>query len=177
MHGEEADVADDVMGLLYRDHSAWLRSWLYPRVGSSSHAADFAQDVFVRLLGVLPDLQRPRAYLATVGRRLVQEHFRRQSLEQAYLESLAGLPQATALSAEELTLIRETLEALDRLLDRMRHSPSCSASTRSPPGRRSRHLTSTGSSPRRRPPLATGCRPPCCSPAASTPRNGTTWCC
>ncbi|MFV0454287.1 MAG: sigma-70 family RNA polymerase sigma factor [Pseudomonas sp.] len=119
-------MADDVLGLLYQEHCSWLRGWLYRRLGSSSQAADLAQDVFVRLLGVqrregvLPDLQQPRAYLATVGRRLLHDHFRRQSLEQAYLESLARLPEAAALSAEELTLVRETLEELDRLLQRLR---------------------------------------------------------
>ncbi|WP_437881999.1 sigma-70 family RNA polymerase sigma factor [Pseudomonas sp. LRF_L74] len=119
-------MTDDIVGGLYREHGSWLQGWLYRRVGSSSQAADFAQDVFVRLLGVqhkngrLPDLERPRAYLATVGRHLVHDHFRRQSLERAYLEALAAMPAEVALSAEELTLIHETLEQVDRLLSGMR---------------------------------------------------------
>lgn len=119
-------MSDDIVGGLYREHSSWLQGWLYRRVGNSSQAADFAQDVFVRLLsvqhkaGALPDLQRPRAYLATIGRHLVHDHFRRQSLERAYLEALAAWPEEVALSAEELVLIQETLEQVDRLLARLR---------------------------------------------------------
>lgn len=111
---------------LYREHNPWLRGWLHRRLGNSSLAADFAQDVFVRLLGAqrksgsLPDLEQPRAYLATVGRRLLQDHFRRQSLEQAWLDALALMPEAVALSPEDISLLHETLESLDRLLDRMR---------------------------------------------------------
>ncbi|SDH62577.1 RNA polymerase sigma-70 factor, ECF subfamily [Pseudomonas flavescens] len=119
-------MADDIVSGLYREHSSWLQGWLYRRVGSSSQAADFAQDVFVRLLGVrqktgcLPDLEKPRAYLATIGRHLVHDHFRRLSLERAYVEALAALPGDATLSAEELVLIQETLEQVDCLLNRMR---------------------------------------------------------
>lgn len=116
----------DSLEHLYRTHCPWLRNWLYQRLGNSSQAAEFAHDVFVRLLGVqrtsgsLPELQQPRAYLATVGRHLLHDHFRRQSLEKAYLETLAQLPEPVARSSEELALLHETLDALDRLLDRMR---------------------------------------------------------
>ena len=119
-------MSDEILGGLYREHCSWLQSWLYRRVGNSTQAADFAQDVFVRLLGVqrkggsLPDLQQPRAYLATVGRRLLHDHYRRQSLERAYLEALAALPEDVAISAEQLVLIQETLEQVDRLLSGMR---------------------------------------------------------
>lgn len=119
-------MTDDILGGLYREHCSWLQGWLYRRVGSSSQAADFAQDVFVRLLGVqhktgnLPDLQQPRAYLATLGRHLLYDHYRRQSLERAYLEALAALPGDVAISAEERVLIQETLEQVDRLLSRLR---------------------------------------------------------
>ena len=114
------------MGLLYMEHNSWLKGWLYRRLGCTSQAADLAQDTFLRLLqaqrktGDALDLQRPRAYLATVGRRLVYDHFRRHSLEQAYLDVLARVPEAFALSAEDLWLMRETLQQLDALLDRFK---------------------------------------------------------
>lgn len=119
-------MSKDQMGLLYTEHSSWLRGWLYRRLGCTSQAADLAQDTFLRLIlaqqktGEVLDLERPRAYLATVGRRLVYDHFRRHSLEQAYLDLIARTPEAFALSAEELWLMRETLQQLDALLDRLK---------------------------------------------------------
>ncbi|WP_313062038.1 sigma factor, partial [Pseudomonas rhodesiae] len=36
--------------LLYRDHHGWLQGWLRKRLGDREHAADVAQDTFLRLL-------------------------------------------------------------------------------------------------------------------------------
>ncbi|WP_455925790.1 sigma-70 family RNA polymerase sigma factor [Pseudomonas putida] len=114
------------LGLLYEEHQGWLRGWLVRRLGCSSQAADLAQDTFVRLLvserssAERSVYRQPRAYLATVGRRLVYDHFRRASLEQAYLDTLALMPEAFAISPEHQLLLRETLLQLDRLLDRLK---------------------------------------------------------
>ena len=111
------------VGELYRGHHSWLRGWLFKRLECHHQAADLAQDTFLRILqaqqkaGASLSLQRPRAYLATVSRRLVHDHFRRQSLERAYLDMLAQLPELFALSAEEQWEMRETLQQLDALLD------------------------------------------------------------
>lgn len=116
-------MTNDDLGQVYAAHNGWLKQWLHRRLGCSAHAADLAQDAFVRVLQAQQkadaglSLQRPRAYLATVSRRLVYDHFRRQSLERAYLEVLAQLPELFALSAEELLCMRETLQQLDALLD------------------------------------------------------------
>jgi RNA polymerase sigma-70 factor (ECF subfamily) len=114
------------LGLLYAQHHGWLKGWLYRRLGCSSQAADLAQDTFLRLLvarcksNERTEFERPRAYLATVGRRLVYDHLRRVSLEQAYLDTLALLPEPLAISPEQQWLLRETLLQLDRLLDRLK---------------------------------------------------------
>lgn len=116
-------MINDELSQVYTEHNGWFKLWLYRRVGCSAQAADLAQDTFLRILqaqqkaGVSLSLQRPRAYLTTVGRRLVYDHFRRQSLERAYLEMLAQLPELFALSEEELICMRETLQQLDALLD------------------------------------------------------------
>ena len=113
----------DDLSQVYAEHNGWLKQWLYRRLGCSAQAADLAQDTFLRVLqaqqksGATLGLQKPRAYLATVSRRLVYDHFRRQSLERAYLEMLAQLPQAFVLSAQEQCSMRETLQQLDTLLD------------------------------------------------------------
>ncbi|MBA1178963.1 sigma-70 family RNA polymerase sigma factor [Pseudomonas psychrotolerans] len=105
---------------LYRDHSGWLQSWLRRRLGSEWDAADLSQEAFLRLVRnpeVLGELQEPRAYLVTIGKRLLINFRRRRSLEQAYLDALAELPEACAPSPEQRWVLLETLQALDELLD------------------------------------------------------------
>lgn len=105
---------------LYRDHRGWLEGWLRGRLGNGCDAADLSQDTFVRLLASsqrIADLQEPRAYLLTVGRRLLSNFYQRRSLEQAYLAALALMDEATAPSPEQRWLLLETLQALDELLD------------------------------------------------------------
>ncbi len=104
---------------LYTDHHHWLQGWLYRRLHHVGDAADLAQDTFVRLLTspAHEALREPRAYLATVARRLLVNHLRRQSLEQAYLQALAALPEPQAPSPEQQLLILQALQEVDAMLD------------------------------------------------------------
>lgn len=105
---------------LYRDHRGWLESWLRRRMGNGCDAADLSQDTFLRLLASsqrIADLQEPRAYLLTVGKRLLSNFYQRRSLEQAYLAALASMPEECVPSPEQRWLLLETLQALDELLD------------------------------------------------------------
>lgn len=104
---------------LYGAHHGWLQSWLRRRLGNACDAADLAHDTFVRVMGKLDigEVREPRAYLATIAGGLVNNHWRRQALERAYLEALAAQPLATAPSTEERLLILEALEEMARLLD------------------------------------------------------------
>lgn len=109
---------------IYKDHHNWLRGWLYQKVGCDQRAADLAQDTFIRLLQAQHKKadftpNQPRAYLRTVANGLVVDYFRRRSLENAYLEALANMPELTIMSEEALLIIRETLEQLDTLLNRL----------------------------------------------------------
>lgn len=107
---------------LYRSHHAWLLGWLYRRVQNRCDAADLSQDTFVRLLSAPrhnPDLREPRAYLATIARRLLANLYRRRSLERAYLDALAALPEDEALSAEHHAAILEALQAVEQVLARL----------------------------------------------------------
>ena len=113
---------EQTLHTLYRDHSSWLENWLRRRMGNAWDAADLSQDTFVRVLASsrqLSDLREPRAYLLTVGKRLLSNFYTRRSLEQAYLEALAQLPEACVPSAEQRWVLLETLQALDELLDGM----------------------------------------------------------
>ncbi|EIK97669.1 ECF subfamily RNA polymerase sigma-24 factor [Pseudomonas sp. M47T1] len=104
---------------LYTDHHGWLCGWLRARLGCFEHAADLAQDTFIRvlLLRKAPELREPRAYLSSIARSLMIDMFRRRALEQAYLETLAALPEALDISPETRLQVIETLLEIDQLLD------------------------------------------------------------
>lgn len=103
---------------LYQSHQGWLRAWLGRRLGCPETARDLAQDTFVRVLlrpQAVVNLREPRAYLTTVARGLVVDHWRRRSLEQAYLDALASVPACHAPSPDEQLLVLQALDELDRL--------------------------------------------------------------
>jgi RNA polymerase sigma-70 factor (ECF subfamily) len=104
---------------LYQDHHGWLKAWLRYKLGNAFDAADLAQDVFMRLLARQEPVaaREPKAFLSTIARRLVIEHWRRRELEQAWLETLAALPEAQAPSAESRALFLEALVEIDAILD------------------------------------------------------------
>lgn len=106
---------------LYADHNDWLQGWLRRRLGDRSTAADLAHDTFLRVWAKYRSeaqlqLLEPRAYLTTVAKRLMINHCERQSLEKAFIEALAQLPEPAVPSIEEQVIVLETLHELDRLL-------------------------------------------------------------
>ena len=109
------------LSTLYSEHHGWLYGWLRGKLGNRAEAADLAQDTFLRLLGKrdAAPLREPRGYLATIARGLLIDRYRRQALEQAYMEALAQQAEPTAICAETHAIIIETLLAIDRLLDRL----------------------------------------------------------
>lgn len=117
---EAATPPEQSLHALYRDHRSWLESWLRQRMGNAWDAADLSQDTFLRVLTSsqqLVDLREPRAYLVTVGKRLLSNFYTRRKLEQAYLDALASLPEDNVPSPEQRWVLLETLQALDELLD------------------------------------------------------------
>jgi RNA polymerase sigma factor (sigma-70 family) len=110
---------NDTLEGLYQAHHNWLTAWLRRRLGCPHSAADLAQDTFVKLLLAreAPQIVEPRAFLTTVAKRVLSNHFRRQDLERAWLQALADMPECMAPSEEERAIILETLLELDRLLD------------------------------------------------------------
>ena len=108
----------DSLADLYGQHHGWLKGWLRKKLGCADTAADLTQDTFVRLLTrPQPEgLGEPRAYLTTVAKGLLSNWYRRQTLEQAYLDALAAIPQAQVPAAEHRLEILETLQQLDVVL-------------------------------------------------------------
>jgi len=119
MPSSEYIPRESVVQPLYLTHHNWLNTWLRSRLGNAADAADLAQDTFVRLLQKTErfELKAPRAFLRTIARGLVIDHWRREEIERAYLESIAHLPEALAPSAESRALVLELLEEISRLLD------------------------------------------------------------
>lgn len=65
-------------------------------------------------------VHQPRAFLSTIARGLVIDHWRRRELETAWLETLAVLPEPEAPSPERRMIILEALIEIDRVLDRLK---------------------------------------------------------
>lgn len=104
---------------LYTTHHHWLKNWLRRQLACSDSAADLAHDTFIRVIAArnASQIVEPRVYLATVARRVMVDYFRRSSLERAYLEALAAMPEAVQISVEERTIVIETLCEIDAMLD------------------------------------------------------------
>ncbi|AIR88667.1 sigma-70 family RNA polymerase sigma factor [Pseudomonas cremoricolorata] len=104
---------------LYLDHHRWLHAWLHGRLGNAADAADLVQETFVRLLNRRErlELKTPRAFLRTVAKGLVIDHWRRGEIERAYLEALAQRPDLESPSPESRELVFELLERIARMLD------------------------------------------------------------
>ena len=106
---------------IYEQHHSWLHGWLKGKLHNACDAADVAHDTFMRILGGCHagQILEPRDYLATIARGLVIDRYRRSAIEQAYKQSLAERPEATAISEEDKAIIIETLVAVDKALSEL----------------------------------------------------------
>lgn len=103
---------------LYCEHHGWLNGWLRKRLGNAFDAADLTQDTFVRVIKARTalEIREPRPYLSRIAKGLLIDLIRRRSLEQAYLDALATLPEALQPSLEEQAILLQALVEIDRLL-------------------------------------------------------------
>lgn len=105
---------------IYHAHHGWLVGWLKRRLGCIHHANDLAHDTFLRLITKslsISQVDEPRAFLTTIAHGLMVDQFRRNAVEQAYLQALTHLPEALAPSPEEQMALMEILLQLDKLLN------------------------------------------------------------
>lgn len=107
------------LGVLYSQNRQWLLGWLCKRLGCNHRAADLVQDTFMRLLkrDEWQQAREPKAYLMTVAKRVLIDHWRHQRIEDAYLEALQHLPVADAPSPETQHQLLALLIEIDRRLD------------------------------------------------------------
>jgi len=111
---------------LFLSHQEKLQRFLRRRGASADMAADFTQDVFVRLLAAAPvaEIENASAYLFQCARNLAINHERRQRVlsfvddPEAALGELADeapSPERILLSRQELALVQAVLEELPPL--------------------------------------------------------------
>lgn len=132
MHGPASPVSSSPsheIDRLYREHHGWLAGWLRGKLGNAGDAADLAQDTFVRVLQARRRATQEeevrggdasggsRALLVHIAKGLMVDHWRRQTVERAYLDALAALPAPQAPSPECRALILETLIRIDAALE------------------------------------------------------------
>lgn len=103
---------------LYRENCSWLQGWLRTKLGNAWDAADLAHDTYLRILrhDSRPAAADSRPYLVQIAKGLMIDLFRRRSIEGAYLDALACLPEAETPSEENRFLAIEALVELDRIL-------------------------------------------------------------
>lgn len=108
------------IGHFYSEHHRWLHGWLCKKLGCTHHAADVAQNTFMRLfsLSSLAKINEPRGFLTTTATRLMIDESRRKKVQQRYIELQAhSAEEAVAPSSEELTLIAEKLATVILMLE------------------------------------------------------------
>lgn len=117
-----ATASQQSIAALYKDHHGWLLNWLHRKLDCPHVATDLTQDTFLRVISrqSSPDYLEPKAYLTTIARGLLIDHWRRQDVERAWLETLAVLPQSLISSPEEHMLILEALYQVDQLLNKLK---------------------------------------------------------
>ncbi|MDP3608386.1 MAG: sigma-70 family RNA polymerase sigma factor [Methylophilus sp.] len=119
MATSEASIQQEVHSL-YRSHHGWLVSWLKRRLGCIQNANDLAQDTFLHVIDKstsFAQVNEPRALLSTIAHGLMVDHVRRKDLEQAYLQTIAHLPQRLDASPEDRLIFIEALLHIDQLFN------------------------------------------------------------
>ncbi len=112
---------NSIISQLYSDHHDWLLHWIERKVSCRLQAEDHAHNTFVRVIASkqAPNLKEPRAFLTTIAKGLLIDHWRRCHIEQAYLERIATFPEEFVISPEENAIILEVLREIDELLNQL----------------------------------------------------------
>jgi RNA polymerase sigma-19 factor, ECF subfamily len=117
-----ANSSELPISIVYKSHHTWLFSWLNKKLGCPHNAADIAQDTFLRLLlkhEALQDLSTPRIFLIRIAKGLIIDQWRKQVLEQRYLEALSASGDEFYASQEVQAIVIETLLRIDAMLNRL----------------------------------------------------------
>ena len=111
------------MAELYRRHAAGAGRLAYFLVGDKELAEDLVHDAFVRVLGRWGDVRKRSAFTAYLNRTIVnlsKKHYRRKSVERAYLQREGHLAAPAAVPAPDPAERDELWMALQSLPHRQR---------------------------------------------------------
>ncbi|NLQ17455.1 sigma-70 family RNA polymerase sigma factor [Marinomonas sp. M1K-6] len=120
-HNADPRAQQSAMHALYSDNHHWLYTWIRKRLDNQFDAADLTQDTFLRIHSRqdVEQITEPRAYIVTVAKGIISHFYRRQSLEDKYLEYLSLFPEPVTRSQEQQQIILQTLEQIDALLNEL----------------------------------------------------------
>lgn len=116
----------DEVASLYSKHRPWLLGLCRQKLSCDEKAMDMVQNTFLKLLlkrNEVKEILKPRAYLLTITYGLINDHWRRQNIEYAYLSTLKQLPKSFYPSQEERYEMLETLTSIDTMLDHLNERP------------------------------------------------------
>ena len=116
----ESDNTTSQTSHFYKEHKPWLQRWLSHKLGCDQQAADLVHDTFLRLLlRRLDNIAEPKAYLRVIANGLLNDQYRRRSIESAYLDAISHIPQAVEMSAEQKEMLLESLHQIDAELSKL----------------------------------------------------------
>ncbi|PHM73852.1 sigma-70 family RNA polymerase sigma factor [Xenorhabdus kozodoii] len=106
---------------LYANYYHWLCNWIRQNSACSNQAEDIVHEVFIKLMqsSDLEHIRQPKAFLMTIARRTLSNHWRRKKLEDNHLEYLIENTEILANSSEDQHLLLEQLEKIDETLDEL----------------------------------------------------------
>lgn len=115
------ELTNAALTQLYREHHSWLLAWLQNQLACRLQAEDFAHDTFTRIIAGrdVHSIREPRAYLTTIAKGLLANHWRHTAIAQAYWQAIAATPEQFAPSPEHHAVILATLQELDAILDQL----------------------------------------------------------
>jgi len=122
------DSKPSLIERLYAEHRAALHSFFRRRIRNQAHAADLAQEVYLRMLRVHDPstIRNPAVYLFTVASNLVKEQAtldqRRAGMD---LKETPPEEASTPLSLDGELDLRQRVDRLERVLGQL--SPKCRA--------------------------------------------------
>jgi RNA polymerase sigma-70 factor (ECF subfamily) len=111
----------ELISSLFASHYLWLCERLRRHLDSPACAEDVASEAFLQLLespNVVP-IRQPRALLTTIAQRLLYQRWRRRDLERDYFDELSVIDDGHNPSPEHLAQAIETLNRIDRRLNRL----------------------------------------------------------
>lgn len=107
---------------IYRSQQTTLLSWFKHKLQHHHQSEDLSQEVFYRALKseyCFQKIKEPQAWLMGIAKHVMIDYWRRQHIENLYLDTLQHLPEEYYPSAEHEVYIQETLYQVHLILEKL----------------------------------------------------------